>query len=131
MKLKEIIKQALKEASYNYSFSTDVKDVDKQKLQAKFVSMIQDINESLKKTNKIKKFKFRQRKDSTDMFVWINDSEEAKVIKKEELDPIEKDFISKLVKESGLKEDEVKKFIRTNEEDQFEYLIVAKYLLKK
>ena len=130
MKIKDTIKQVLKETFYNYSFSTDVKDIDEQKLQSKFISMIQDVNEKLKNNRKLKTFKFRQRKDSTDMFVWENDSEEAKAVKREELDPIEDDILEKLSKDSKIKREDIEKFIKKNEEDAFEYLIVANYLLK-
>ena len=64
------------------------------------------------------------------MFVWENDSEEAKAVKREELDPIEDDILEKLSKDSKIKREDIEKFIKKNEEDAFEYLIVANYLLK-
>jgi len=40
MDSKKLIKRILKETFYNYSFSTDLKDIDEQKIQPEFIKMI-------------------------------------------------------------------------------------------
>lgn len=123
MDSKKLIKRILKETFYNYSFSTDLKDIDEQKIQPEFIKMIQNTNEKLKK-KKIDKFKFRQRKNSTDMFVWFGNKDKV-ILKYDELKKYYDKIVSTLAKKSGMNQEEVKKFLNKNERDAFEYLAVA------